>query len=109
MFISEVVTEKLVIADWAFDRSEYNFRSFSKCYVDCDARSSWPRVGKRPTPTTIIAHIRPGVHWHNKAPMNGRELTASDVEFNYHRLLRDRQRLHRSVGGTPPSCPRSNP
>ena len=40
-----------------------------------------------PDPTTIIVHIRKGVHWHKKAPMNGRALTASDVEFNYHRLL----------------------
>ena len=36
---------------------------------------------------TYTFHIRKGVHWHNKAPMNGRELTADDVEYNFHRLL----------------------
>jgi len=31
--------------------------------------------------TTIIFHIRQGVHWHDKPPTNGRELTADDVAF----------------------------
>ena len=39
-----------------------------------------------PDPLTYIFHIRQGVHWHDKAPMNGRELTAKDVEYNFHRL-----------------------
>ena len=33
------------------------------------------------------SNIRQGVHWHDKAPMNGRELTAKDVEYNWQRLL----------------------
>jgi peptide/nickel transport system substrate-binding protein len=32
-----------------------------------------------PDDETIIFHIRPGIHWWNKAPANGRELTADDV------------------------------
>ena len=32
-------------------------------------------------------NIRQGVHYHDKAPVNGRELTAQDVEYNFHRLL----------------------
>ena len=39
-----------------------------------------------PDQLTIIFHIRQGVHWHDKAPMNGRALTAEDVVFNFHRL-----------------------
>ena len=35
----------------------------------------------------MIFHIHQGVHWHKKAPMNGRAMTAQDIEFNYHRLL----------------------
>ena len=27
------------------------------------------------------------MNWHDKAPMNGRALTAKDVEFNFHRFL----------------------
>ena len=40
-----------------------------------------------PDDTTYVFNIRKGVHWHNKAPMNGRELTAYDVEYNFHRML----------------------
>ncbi len=42
---------------------------------------------EQPDPTTIVFHIRQGVNWHDKAPMNGRALTAKDVEFNFHRYL----------------------
>ena len=47
----------------------------------------WRKAGKTPDDTTIIFNIRQGVHWHDKAPMNGRELTAKDVEYNWQRLL----------------------
>jgi len=36
---------------------------------------------------TIIFHIREGVHWHDKPPVNGRELTAEDVELSLKRAL----------------------
>ena len=39
----------------------------------------------QPDPTTFVYNIRQGVHWHDKAPMNGRQLTAKDVEWNWHR------------------------
>ena len=40
-----------------------------------------------PDDTTFIWNIRQGVHWHDKEPMNGRELDAQDVVWNYHRYL----------------------
>ena len=40
-----------------------------------------------PDDTTFIWHIRQGVHWHDKEPMNGRELDAHDIVWNYHRYL----------------------
>ena len=36
---------------------------------------------------TITVEIREGIHWQNKEPVNGRELTAHDVEYSYDRLL----------------------
>ena len=41
----------------------------------------------QPDPLTYIVKVRQGVHWHNKPPMNGRELTVDDIVFNYHRLM----------------------
>ena len=40
-----------------------------------------------PDGLTYTFHIRKGVHWHDKPPMNGRELTAKDIEYNFHRML----------------------
>ncbi|UCH51577.1 MAG: ABC transporter substrate-binding protein [Chloroflexota bacterium] len=34
---------------------------------------------------TITFHIRKGVYWHDKPPVNGRELTADDVVFSLNR------------------------
>ena len=34
----------------------------------------------------MIFNIRRGVHWHDKPPVNGRELTAKDVEFSLLRI-----------------------
>ena len=36
---------------------------------------------------TYTFNIRQGVHFHDKAPVNGREMTAKDVEYSFHRML----------------------
>jgi len=35
--------------------------------------------------STVILHVRQGVHWHDKPPTNGRELTADDIVFSMER------------------------
>ena len=34
---------------------------------------------------TLVFHVRKGVHWQDKPPLNGRELTADDVVFSLRR------------------------
>ena len=41
---------------------------------------------EQPDDTTYIFHLRQGVKWHNKPPLNGRELVADDVKFTYDRF-----------------------
>ena len=36
---------------------------------------------------TYTLNVRPSARWHNKAPMDGRQLTAQDIEYNFHRVL----------------------
>ena len=77
------VTERLGITNWAIDREEYplkGYRPFSA--ITGALAESW----EIPDPTTFIFNIRQGVRWHDKPPMNGRELTAKDVEYNFHRV-----------------------
>jgi peptide/nickel transport system substrate-binding protein len=40
-----------------------------------------------PDDTTILFHIRPGVHWQNIPPVNGREFTAQDAAWNLQRYF----------------------
>jgi peptide/nickel transport system substrate-binding protein len=40
-----------------------------------------------PEKGTMIFHIRKGVYWHNKAPVNGRELVAADIVYSLNRLM----------------------
>ncbi len=79
------VVEKLGIGDWAVDRDVFNFRT---TYIPAEIlRGQLAESWEIPDPLTYIFHIRQGVHWHNKAPMNGRALTPKDVEYNFHRQL----------------------
>src|SRR5262245_2186619 len=53
--------------------------------VEPDLAESWEELDD----TTYVFHLRKGVKWHNKPPVNGRELVAEDVKFTYDRFLTD--------------------
>lgn len=48
-----------------------------------DLVESWTQ----PTPTTYVFKLKPGVRWHNKPPVNGRELVAEDVRYTFERFM----------------------
>jgi peptide/nickel transport system substrate-binding protein len=39
------------------------------------------------TPTTVVFSLRKGVKFHNKPPVNGREVTAADVKYSLERFI----------------------
>ena len=47
--------------------------------------------------TTYVFHLRKGVKWHNKPPVNGRELVAEDVKFTFDRFLTEKGNVDRYV------------
>ncbi len=51
--------------------------------LEGDLAESWTQ----PTDTTYVFKLRKGVRWHNKAPVNGREVTADDVVFSVNHFL----------------------
>ena len=83
--VSGQTVEKLGLMDWAIDRDIFSFRSqyMPLSLFRPHLAESWDT----PDPLTIIFNIRKGVKWQDKAPMNGREFTADDVVFNFHRML----------------------
>ena len=50
--------------------------------IEGDLAESWTQ----PNETTYIFKLRKGVRWQNKAPVNGRELTADDVVYSVERF-----------------------
>src|SRR5919109_2760398 len=50
---------------------------------------------EQPDDTTYIFHLRQGVKWHNKPPLNGRELVADDVKFTYDRFMSEKANVLR--------------
>ena len=80
-----LTNEKLGGVDWAFDRSVVGFDTqyLPGMVVTGMLAESW----ENPDPLTYTFKIRDGVFWHDKPPVNGRQLTAHDVKFNYERIV----------------------
>ena len=80
-----LVNEKLGIGDWALDRSVFNYDTLylPEEVLTGSLAESW----ETPDPLTYVVKIRKGIKWHNKAPVNGRSLTAHDVEYSWQRIL----------------------
>jgi peptide/nickel transport system substrate-binding protein len=77
--------ETLVRYPWELDREILDLQTM---FIPVDTwggllAESW----EQPDLQTVIFHIRNGVFFHDKPPVNGRELTAYDVEYSYHRRL----------------------
>ena len=51
--------------------------------VESDLAERW----EAPDDTTYIFSLRQGVKWHNRPPVNGRELVAEDVKYSFDRFL----------------------
>ena len=83
-FISGVI-EAIAYSDWAISRDVFDLTFWNRPaeYGRGCVAESW----SMPDDTTFIWHIRQGVYYENKEPVNGRELDAYDVEWNYHRML----------------------
>jgi peptide/nickel transport system substrate-binding protein len=87
------VTDRFTALDWTKgpsgtgESSLYHTATFYYLQVPALAES-WEIV----EPDTIILHIRQGVHWQNKPPANGREMTTDDVVYNI--------KLYYSIPGT---------
>ena len=59
--------------------------------VEPDLAERWEELDD----TTYVFHLRQGVKWHNKPPLNGRELVAEDVKFTYDRFLTEKGNANR--------------
>ena len=61
--------------------------------IEGDLAESWTQ----PNETTYIFKLRKGVRWHNKPPVNGRELTADDVKYTFDRFVSEKGNANRAM------------
>ena len=82
---SPLFSEHLSQPDWTLPRDEYNLETewYPIELLTGGLAESW----EMPDDTTYVFHIRKGVHWQDKPPLNGREFNAKDVEYTFHRLF----------------------
>ena len=78
------VNEKLAKGDWGAPRDEVSFTGWYVPFSRFKGHlaESW----EQPDDRTLIVKIKPDIRWHDKPPVNGRELTAEDVAFTYRRI-----------------------
>ena len=84
------VAEKLGIAKWAVDRSEYDFLTYEP---EPGLAESWELLDS----TTYVFHIRQDVNWYIPDSTNGPQLTSRDILYNWERILDPNQGEQRSV------------
>src|SRR5262249_36880579 len=61
--------------------------------VEPDLAERWEELDD----TTYVFHLRQGVKWQNKPPVNGRELVAQDVKFTFDRFLAEKGNQDREL------------
>ena len=81
-----LLLEKMGIVDWSIDRDKWDLTS-SYTPLSVVRGQLAESYDISPDELTYTFHIRPGVHWQDKPPMNGRELVAEDIVFNFHRMM----------------------
>ncbi|MCL0029257.1 ABC transporter substrate-binding protein [Dehalococcoidia bacterium] len=86
-YTSTIVLEKLAIGDWAVDRNVYDWSGPPVSPISAirpNLAESWEISSDN---VTYHFKIREGVHFFDRAPVNGRELTAEDVVYSVQRML----------------------
>ena len=77
--------EQLFTDDWTLDPAIYNFQ--------LNTRPTDYAVGclmqdyEFTDPSTVLMHLRQGIHFQNIPPVNGREFTSADVVYHFDRML----------------------
>ena len=80
--------DNLWLCDWYIDREICDYRYMNSAQAREDTWvGGWAESWEMTDPTHYVFHVRPGMVWHNKPPVNGREFVADDVVRTFERLL----------------------
>ena len=75
--------EKLLADNWTMDPAVYDYRARPATINNMAGQlaQSWEFTDS----STLVFHLRQGVHWQDITPVNGREFTADDVAYHFQR------------------------
>jgi len=81
-----LTNERPTVGDWmkgpaGTGETTWAGSTFNIAFQRGEIAESW----EFPDPDTIVFHIRQGIHFHDKPPVNGREVTAEDVAYSIQR------------------------
>ena len=84
--LTDGVIESIGIVDWGVDRNVWDLQTLftPDHYLTGLLVEDWDISSDG---LTYTLNVRPSARWHNKAPMDGRQVTAQDIEWNFHRML----------------------
>ena len=84
--LGSVTYDKLVTGDWFKGPSGTGENSFIAPHIpDFFRTGHLAETYDIPDISTVIFHVRHGVHFQNVPPVNGREMTAYDIVYSYRR------------------------
>ncbi|MFC2051923.1 ABC transporter substrate-binding protein [Chloroflexota bacterium] len=78
--------DRLLHGDWAADRNLWDFSGWVGYTPLKFLRGALLESWEMPDLLTIVLHVRKGIHYQDKPPVNGREFTADDVAWNLERM-----------------------
>ncbi len=93
--LMEGYQERLFADQWTMDPAKWDYAKVS-WRPDSVNGGNLAKSWEFSDPSTIVVHLRQGVHWQNLPPANGREFIADDVVYNNNRLY--------ALGGMPGSA-----
>lgn len=86
-FASNLMYEGLAGPDWALDRDIWSYPTGFVPLEYLQGVLLDDQGWELTDPTTITLHVRQGIHWQNRPPVNGREFVADDIVYNINRVL----------------------
>ena len=75
--------ESMAGGDWTLDPAAIDYKIF--LLPNQYRRGQLAESFEFTDPYTFVVHLRKGIHWQDIPPVNGREFTADDVAYHYHR------------------------
>jgi len=86
-YVSATAHEELAHGDWTKGGAGTNEWHFMGAYYPEEFHNAGMLAESWETPDdeTLIFHLRKGIHWQDKPPVNGREFVADDVVYTWNR------------------------